>query len=110
MNVETLTKIIELVASLLGIIITVYVVPYLKSKYDKNELDKLREYIEFGVRCAEMYFDSTDGEHKKQYVVNYVKGLRDDVKNLKSFKIDMTNLGKSDVLNKVINHFNDINF
>lgn len=75
MDVETLQKIIELVITLIGIILTTYVIPYLKSKYSAGELLKLKEYITLGVRCAEMYFDTTDGKAKKQYVTNYVKGI-----------------------------------
>ncbi len=79
MNMEMLTKILELAITLIGIIVTTYVIPYIKSKYTQNELDKLTEYIEYGVRCAEMYFDTTDGKAKKQYVLNYVMGVLDNL-------------------------------
>lgn len=85
MNLEVMTKIIELVITLLGIIISTYVIPYIKSKYDANELEKLKEYITMGVRCAEMYFDTTDGKAKKDYVKKYVKGIIG-----KLVKIDIT--------------------
>ena len=75
MNVETLTKIIELVVTLLGIIISTYVIPYVKSRYDESELKRLQEYIEFGVRCAEMYFDTTQGQKKKEFVLANVKAF-----------------------------------
>lgn len=75
MSLETLTKIIELVITLIGIIATTYVLPYIRAKYDATELDKLKEYITLGVRCAEMYFYTEQGKEKKEYVRNYVKGV-----------------------------------
>ena len=63
----------------------------------KNELDKLTEYIEYGVRCAEMYFDTTDGKAKKQYVLNYVIGVLD---NLVDVELTEENTGSWSLITK----------
>lgn len=42
--------------------------------------------------------------------INYVNDIRNDVKNVSAFKIDITNLSKDEVLYEVINHLKDVNF
>lgn len=79
MNLQTLSKMIELIFAILSIIVSTYVIPYVKSRYEENELIKLKEYIVLGIRCAEMYFDTTDGKAKKEYVMNYIKGIIGDI-------------------------------
>lgn len=75
MNLETFQKIVELVVTLIVLIVSTYVVPYIKSKSKQTDIDTLKELIACGVRCAEMYFDTKDGKAKKQYVLDYVKSL-----------------------------------
>jgi len=40
----------------------------------------------------------------------YINSIRDDVKDVKAFKVDMTNLGKKEVVDAIMKHFNDVNF
>lgn len=72
MNAELFGKIVELVALVIATLISCYVFPYLKTKINSSVLAQLEEYAKFGVRSAEMYFDSDMGKQKKEFVMNYL--------------------------------------
>lgn len=72
MNAETAKLLIESIATIIGIILTAYVVPWLKQKVDGDKLEKIREYTEIAVRCAEQIFSKDEYKEKKQYVYQYI--------------------------------------
>lgn len=71
--------------SVISIIITAYVIPYLKSQIGNEEFDKLMTYVTVAVRCAEQIYKPEQWQEKKEYVMNYVM----DVVNNK-LKISLT--------------------
>lgn len=72
MDIQAIQEILNAVIKLIFLVVTLVVIPYLKKKKD---FDKLKEYINIGVRCAEMYFDTDEGKKKKEYVTIYVKNI-----------------------------------
>ena len=63
------------VASIVCIIITAYVLPWIKSKVGNERYNMILEAIDRGVRAAEILFSGREpsGPEKKQYVINYIK-------------------------------------
>ena len=72
-------KIFELILALipvLGTIITVFVVPYIKEKIGTEKLAKYEYWASMAVKCAEMIFaEKGMGEDKKAYVVNFLNNM-----------------------------------
>lgn len=81
-----LTQIILAIITLIGAIITRYVVPWLKSKINMNK-DKISETqkmlldlaIKTAVKAAEQLYYSNEGEKKKAYVVGLLQSQGFDV-------------------------------
>lgn len=85
---EGLVKIILGVISLLGTIITVVLVPYLKSKTTEKQRDNIYTIVSLAVSAAEqIYFKPGEGKKKKEYVVNYLssKGIKLTIEDLNIF-------------------------
>lgn len=85
---EGLVKIVLAIISLLGTIITVALVPYLKSKTTEKQRDNIYTVVMLAVQAAEqIYFKPGEGESKKQYVINYLgsKGIKLTIEDLNVF-------------------------
>ena len=85
---EGLVKIILGVISLLGTIITVVLVPYLKSKITEKQRDNIYTIVSLAVSAAEqIYFKPGEGEKKKEFVINYLssKGIKLTIEDLNIF-------------------------
>ena len=73
---EVLFKIILGLISILGIIITSVVVPYIKEKLGNEKLAKYEYWVSMAVGAAEMIFKEQGmGKTKKEYVVNFLKDM-----------------------------------
>lgn len=72
MNKDIIMQALKLVIMVVTLIITRYVIPYLKAKTDAEKTDKLLKYVREGVRAAEQIFDQKDSRTKKKYVMHYV--------------------------------------
>ena len=72
-------KLFELILALipiLGTILTVYIIPYIKEKIDNEKLEKYEQWVNMAVRAAEMVFtESGMGESKKAYVIEFLTGM-----------------------------------
>lgn len=69
-----ITPIIEAVIALVGIVITSFLVPYIKSKMTANQFSYLEEVVKTAVRGAEVIFGgSARGDEKREYVLNHVE-------------------------------------
>ena len=84
MNTD-ITPIVEAVIALASAVITVFLIPYLKTKLTEAQRRRIKEYIDTAVMAAEKLFPSVDGEklgkEKLQYVADYLKskGIEFDV-------------------------------
>lgn len=82
MTNETFIQIIGGVITILCALITGFVIPWLKSKVDAEQTEKLAYYIDMAVRCAEQIFTPEQYEMKKAYVTSYIKELVNNTFNL----------------------------
>ena len=68
------TPIFNAILTLLGVIITTYLIPILKAKLTDNQLQKVRDMVTLAVSAAEMIFQADgSGADKKYWVINYLK-------------------------------------
>lgn len=69
-----ITSIVEAVLALIGAVITVFVIPWLKSKTDAAKLEKIKMWVTVAVEAAEqLYVGSGRGAEKKAYVLEFLK-------------------------------------
>ena len=71
MDNEILNNALYIIMSLAIVVVTRYLVPYLKSRLEKDGQEQLIQLIENLVKAAEQIFtQAKSGEQKKEYVVN----------------------------------------
>lgn len=67
------TPILQALVALIATIITVFVIPYIKSKTSAQQLEKAQIWTRIAVSAAEQLFSGTAlGKQKKQYVLNFL--------------------------------------
>lgn len=77
-----LTPIANAVITLVALLITTFLIPWLKTKAGAEKFAEIEKWTRVAVNAAEMiYKESGMGEAKKQYVVNYL--------NARGYKLDM---------------------
>ena len=70
-----ITPIINAVIALIAAIITVFLIPWIKSKVEAEKLSKITSWVRIAVDAAEqIYKESGMGEQKKQYVLDFLEG------------------------------------
>ena len=68
-----ITFLIEAIATLIGVCITTFLIPYLKSKTSKENQEEINSWVKIAVSAAEqIYTGSGRGEEKKAYVVKWL--------------------------------------
>lgn len=72
MTPELLTKLVEAMCTLLGILITAYVIPWLKSKVGEQKYVALVDFASKCVRAADQYYEPEQWSAKKAYVTDLV--------------------------------------
>lgn len=72
---ENLFKLTLTIVVMLTTIITLYIVPYLKTKIDISTLGKITYWVSLAVKCAEQVFGENTGVEKKQFVVKFINDL-----------------------------------
>lgn len=79
-----ITPIIQAVVTLAVALITAFVIPWLKNKIGAQNMDEFMRWVQIAVAAAEQLYDSTDGDEKKAYVVNFLasKGFKVDTEEL----------------------------
>lgn len=89
-----LTDVVSAIITLILVVITTFLVPYLKTKIEANKFEKIKSWVKVAVEAAEMIYVGTGrGEEKKKYVIQYL--------NSKGYTIDtesINNLIESAVL------------
>lgn len=69
------TEIISGVITIITALITVFLIPYLKTKLDEAKRKRIKEYVDVAVKAAEQLFPSIDGEKMGIEKLNYVAKL-----------------------------------
>lgn len=73
---ERIFELILTIISVLGTIITIFIIPYIKEKIGNEKLAKYEYWVEMAVRAAEMLFtESGSGAEKKEYVINFLTDM-----------------------------------
>lgn len=68
-----ITPIVEAVVSLVAVVITAIVIPYIKSKTTAEQRKDLAEWIKIAVAAAEQIYKGVGrGEEKKEFVLNWL--------------------------------------
>jgi F0F1-type ATP synthase membrane subunit a len=91
------TPIINAVIALVGALMSVILIPYIKTKISSEKLKRLATVIEYAVKAAEqIYKDAGMGELKKAHVLSYLveKGY---IKNIADISTEIDNLIESAV-------------
>ena len=65
-----LTQIILAIITLIGAIITRYLIPWIKDRLDDRQYDVFATLVRVGVYAAEQLFTSEQWKEKKQYVLD----------------------------------------
>lgn len=73
---EKLFQIILALIPILGTVLTVYIIPYIKEKIGNEKLAKYEYWASMAVEAAELiYKEQGMGETKKKYVVNFLNEM-----------------------------------
>ena len=68
-----LTQIILAVITLIGAVITRYLIPWIKEKTNEKQFEALKLLAKVGVYAAEQLFSTEQWKEKKQYVLDFLK-------------------------------------
>ena len=77
-----LTPIVNALITLLGLLLTTFLIPWIKVKVSAEKLEQVKKWTAVGVKAAEMiYKESGMGEAKKNYVRKFLesKGYKLDI-------------------------------
>ncbi len=67
------TQLFEAIITLLVVLITTFVIPYIKTKINADDLAEAKKWTKIAVQTAEMiYTESGMGQKKKNYVLNFL--------------------------------------
>lgn len=72
MNPELITKLVEAIVTVVVVIISAYVIPWLKNKVGEDKYATIIEFAEIVVRSAEKIYTPEQWQEKKKYAVNLV--------------------------------------
>lgn len=67
-----ITEIISGAITIIAALVTVFLIPYLKTKLDEAKRKRIKEYVDVAVLAAEQLFPSFDGEKMGKDKLNYV--------------------------------------
>lgn len=79
------TLLFEGILTMLFALITLYVVPWIKTKLSAENLDEIMKWVKIAVHAAEMiYKESGMGKAKKDYVLTFLadKGIKYDERQI----------------------------
>lgn len=75
MTTELLIRLFIAIATVISILVSAYVVPWLKAQIGSDKFADLVYYTELAVRAAEQLFTPEEWAKKKEYVYTYISGL-----------------------------------
>lgn len=67
------TLLIQALIALLSVAITTFLIPYLKSKTNKETQDEINKWVAIAVTAAEQLYKSGNGAEKKKYVKEWLQ-------------------------------------
>jgi len=82
-----LTPLFQALIALVATLITVYAIPYIKSKTGNDKLERMKAWAEIGVKAAEQIYGGPGNcKEKKAYVLDFLKkhGYTVDIEELEA--------------------------
>ena len=75
------TPIFEAIITIVSLLVTSFLIPYIKQKLSVEKYEDLKKWVNVGVKAAEQIYGSKTGQEKKEYVVSFLlsKGIVFDV-------------------------------
>lgn len=75
------TPIFEAIITVVSLVLTGVVIPYIRQKIGEEKTENLKKMVSIAVKAAEQIYGSKTGQQKKDYVVSFLfsKGLVFDV-------------------------------
>lgn len=71
-----ITPIFEAIISLVVVLCTTFVIPYIKEKVDQTTLQNVNKWTRIAVQTAEMIYRETGaGKEKKEYVLKFLNNI-----------------------------------
>ena len=89
MTNELFIKIVSAIITIITALITAYVIPWLKTRINENQLAQLNRYIELAVRCANQIYPKENWVEKKEFVLNYITEIVNDKFSLSLNELDI---------------------
>jgi len=69
-----ITEIVKIILTLISLVITTFVIPYIKSKTTKEQLEEINAWVKIAVDAAEqIYIGNGRGKEKKKYVIDWLE-------------------------------------
>jgi len=75
MNMIDITPVVNAAIALIAAIISVFLIPWIRSKTTDVQRKELIEWVKIGVAAAEQLFGSGSGAEKKQYVLDFLASM-----------------------------------
>lgn len=100
-----ITDIVKLIVSLLSLIVTGFLIPYIANNIKDSKLKNILKWVNIAVRAAEMIFKGSGrGAEKKEYVLKFLKrkGCTLDMESLENL-IESSVLELNSTLKGVVN-------
>ena len=92
MSHDAFMSIAGAVLTIIATLITIYVIPAIRSHMTAKDMDTLMYYLTIAVRCADQIFTKEQYEEKKQYVFGYITEIVDKTLNIKLNEQDIDTL------------------
>lgn len=68
-----LTQVVTAILTLVFALVSVFLIPYLKTKVTSEQLDTIKFWVNIAVEAAEMIYNGEGrGAEKKQYVIDFL--------------------------------------
>ena len=67
------TPIFEAIITIISLLVTSFLIPYIKQKLSVEKYEDLKKWVNVGVKAAEQIYGSKTGQEKKEYVVSFLK-------------------------------------
>ena len=86
---------IKIAGSVITIVITligIYIIPAIKARMTKDDMDTIAYYIDLAVRCAEQIYTKEQWKDKKDYVKRYIANIVNSKLNIKLTEDDIDTL------------------
>ena len=78
MSNEMFMQIIQMLITLILAFVSFYLVPLIKAKVGKDQMELLLQYVNIAVKAASQLYTKEQWKEKKEYCMNYLKTIIDD--------------------------------